>query len=143
MTLNNIKKSNKGFTIVELLIVVVVIAILAAISIVSYQGIQARSRNSAAAAAASQVVTKLEAYKAVQGAYPLTQAAMNSVNESQLENVSLGTPTAANGTSTVLVQLCSGDVVQVTAWDYNNNATGTPNVLGGATCASAAAFPAS
>ena len=32
----------RGFTIVELLIVIVVIAILAAISIVAYNGIQAR-----------------------------------------------------------------------------------------------------
>lgn len=34
----------KGFTIVELLIVIVVIAILAAISVVAYNGIQERSR---------------------------------------------------------------------------------------------------
>jgi prepilin-type N-terminal cleavage/methylation domain-containing protein len=36
--------TQKGFTIVELLIVVVVIAILAAITIVSYNGIQARAQ---------------------------------------------------------------------------------------------------
>ena len=36
----------KGFTIVELLIVIVVIAILAAITIVAYNGIQTRARNS-------------------------------------------------------------------------------------------------
>jgi len=36
---------SRGFTIVELLIVIVVIAILAAISIVAYNGIQQRSRN--------------------------------------------------------------------------------------------------
>lgn len=36
--------SNKGFTIVELLIVVVVIAILAAITIVAYNGITYRSK---------------------------------------------------------------------------------------------------
>jgi prepilin-type N-terminal cleavage/methylation domain-containing protein len=41
------KQLIKGFTIVELLIVVVVIAILAAITIVAYNGIQNRSHDSA------------------------------------------------------------------------------------------------
>ena len=50
----------KGFTIVELLIVIVVIAILAAITIVSYNGIQNRAKN-------QQVVTAVAAYyKALQ-----------------------------------------------------------------------------
>lgn len=43
-------KSLRGFTIVELLIVIVVIAILAAISVVAYNGIQDRSKNSKVAA---------------------------------------------------------------------------------------------
>lgn len=42
-------KRIKGFTIVELLIVIVVIAILAAISVVAYNGIQNRSKESVAA----------------------------------------------------------------------------------------------
>lgn len=48
------KRSQSGFTIVELLIVIVIIAILAAISIVAYNGIQQRARASAAVAALNQ-----------------------------------------------------------------------------------------
>lgn len=60
----------KGFTIVELLIVIVIIAILAAISIVAYNGIQQRSRDSAAASAASQLSTKVEAWNSMKSKYP-------------------------------------------------------------------------
>jgi len=52
----------KGFTIVELLIVIVVIAILATISIVAYNGIQIRSRNVARLQAATNIYKQLELY---------------------------------------------------------------------------------
>ncbi len=55
--------SNRGFTIVELLIVIVVIAILAAITIVAYNGIQDRAKSSSAQTAAAQAVKKIEVYK--------------------------------------------------------------------------------
>jgi len=53
----------RGFTIVELLIVIVVIAILAAITIVAYNGIQDRAKSSSAQTAAAQAVKKIEVYK--------------------------------------------------------------------------------
>ena len=58
----NLKTSQKGFTIVELLIVIVVIAILAAISIVAFTGIQQRGRDSAKASDVSNIVKALTAY---------------------------------------------------------------------------------
>lgn len=59
--------TQKGFTIVELLIVVVVIAILAAITIVSYNGISQRSRVSAVQSDLSQAAKALEAKKISDG----------------------------------------------------------------------------
>ena len=52
------KTTRKGFTIVELLIVIVVIGILAAITIVAYNGIQERARLASAQAFASQVTKR-------------------------------------------------------------------------------------
>ncbi len=52
----------RGFTIVELLIVVVVIAILAAITIVAFNGIQQRATTAALQSETSQALKKLETY---------------------------------------------------------------------------------
>ena len=64
----------KGFTIVELLIVIVVIAILAAISMAAYTNITARANNSTAAAAAKTVKDVANAYNSANAGYPTTRA---------------------------------------------------------------------
>lgn len=66
----NKKPNSRGFTIVELLIVVVVIAILAAITIVAYNGIRDRAQDSAAKSSVEQAYKKLEVYKTTNSAYP-------------------------------------------------------------------------
>lgn len=80
MTFSKLKtmKKDRGFTIVELLIVIVVIAILAAIVIVAYNGVQKRAQASTARANAEGVQKVVEAYaadtSAGNGSYPtLTQ----------------------------------------------------------------------
>ena len=67
----------KGFTIVELLIVIVVIGILAGISIVAYNGIQERAAKSSADSAISQVAKKVKMYALKNGSYPADLSALN------------------------------------------------------------------
>mgnify|MGYP000896349401 CR=1 FL=1 len=62
--------SYKGFTIVELLIVIVVIGILAAITVVAFNGIQTRSENTKTAQAIGQYVKLLSNYATTYGVYP-------------------------------------------------------------------------
>lgn len=61
----------RGFTIVELLIVVVVIAILASITTVTYNGIQMRARDSERVSDISTIQKLLEAYYIDNGTFPL------------------------------------------------------------------------
>ncbi|MGW3549240.1 type II secretion system protein [Janibacter hoylei] len=60
----------RGFTIVELLIVVVVIAILAAISIVAYRGVQERARDSQRLQDVKTISKALEMYYVDNGQFP-------------------------------------------------------------------------
>jgi len=62
----------RGFTIVELLIVIVVIAILAAITIVAYNGVQARARDSRRANDLASIKTAVLTYDAINGGVPGT-----------------------------------------------------------------------
>ena len=61
---------HRGFTIVELLIVIVVIAILASISIVAYNGIQQRARDTQRAQDMKTIAKALEMYYADNGRFP-------------------------------------------------------------------------
>lgn len=66
------REAQRGFTIVELLIVVVVIAILAAITIVGYTGITQRAEESRFFAAVDSYEKALRLYQAQYGEYPST-----------------------------------------------------------------------
>ena len=83
----------KGFTIVELLIVIVVIAILAAISVVAYNGIQDRANDSAVQSNLKDLSKKIELYKIdeTSGRYPYGSQYDAAVNGTDKMNMPITT----------------------------------------------------
>lgn len=143
MTLSKIKKmkDERGFTIVELLIVIVVIAILAAITIVAYNGIQNRARTTEAAANAKEVLNKAETFNAdattangnaTTPGYPTDSAALKAATGtaalSSKVNTLTGATAPASGTPTVIQYLpcpTTGSPktgAKVGYWDYTTSA---------------------
>jgi prepilin-type N-terminal cleavage/methylation domain-containing protein len=64
------RPTTKGFTIVELLIVIVVIGILAAITIVAYNGVTARANNSQQLTALTNYVKIISSYAVLNNGFP-------------------------------------------------------------------------
>jgi type II secretion system protein G len=73
----SLKNKSKGFTIVELLIVIVVIGILATLVIVTFTGIQQKARDSKRKTDIGAVQAALESYYSSNNTYP-TAAHLNS-----------------------------------------------------------------
>lgn len=102
------KAAAKGFTIVELLIVIVVIGILAGLVVVTYNGIQQKARDTERKTDINALHGQLEAYQAQNGKYPflaspdgINDPAFRSTNMKGLDSAALADP--KNAASQVLV----------------------------------------
>lgn len=74
----SLKNKTKGFTIVELLIVIVVIGILATLVIVTFTGIQQKARDSKRKTDINALDSHMEAFYASNGYYPTLADLQNS-----------------------------------------------------------------
>lgn len=134
----------RGFTIIELLVVIVVIAILAAISMVAYTGIQNRAKSASGKATANIVSTKASAWAVVRGTYPdLAQLRTNTLAPTSIDTPGggagpseaiLSDPTIVMGASIDAIRAEGGRVVfyepcagytgaQIQHWDYASSLT--------------------
>lgn len=71
-------KNQKGFTIVELLIVIVVIGVLVAITVVTYNGLQQRSRNTQVIVGVEAYNKALRNYHAINSSYPTSTGCLGA-----------------------------------------------------------------
>ena len=115
--INSLINKERGFTIVELLIVIVVIGILAAITIVSYTGITAQATLAKYKQDSSSIVSVAEViYNSSASAYPQTAAAFTSTTAKLPGNVAVNaTPLTAAPTS-VSNATPSGTTTLTYAW---------------------------
>ena len=87
------KKTQQGFTLIELMIVVAIIGILAAIALPAYQDYTARSQMSEAMTLASGAKTAVTEYYSSEGAFPTTNALAgiaNTIEGNYVASVSVG-----------------------------------------------------
>ena len=92
-------RDSKGFTLIELMIVVVIIGILAALAIPRFSKASDRAKEKEADGLVKQVYTLQQAYKAQNGTYATTETQLNTVGfevPGTLQNYTLNT---AYGTS--------------------------------------------
>ena len=147
----NLKTKQKGFTLVELLIVIVVIAILAAISIVAYNGIQNRAKTTSAAATAATVVKKAEAANAIASTYPAAAADFSAQSDSSFAGsgitlIATASLTSSSKPSEATYEKCTApantNLARVQTWDYGAGAKAAYNYLGGTSSTSCTTWTA-
>lgn len=97
---SRLKNNKKGFTIIELLIVIIIIAILATIGVVAYGNVQESARNSKRQSDISSLHTALEAYFTQKSQYPsateINDATFRTANFKGVPDETFKDPKGAN-----------------------------------------------
>ncbi|MES1976734.1 MAG: pilin [Pseudomonadota bacterium] len=129
----------KGFTLIELMIVVAIIGILAAVALPAYQDYTTRAKVSEIVLAASSARTSIAEYVAASGAFPATasDAAIATQSSKYVASLVYSNTSASSGLVTVTAQgdsSINGKTVQLAGTTGQNGVviwvcgpgTGTP-----------------
>lgn len=134
---------DKGFTIVELIVVIIIISVLATIAVFGYNGAQERATQAAFLKSVETYEQMLRSYRAQNGHYPPTQTYTGNVHDqgTMLTNVGdpiggrvcLGNPSSSlQATDKFPVNACwaqNSSTPLIVANDTINNALKTQNKL--------------
>ena len=130
VTLRNIKK---GFTLVELLIVIIIIAVLAAIAIPKFSSSSQRSKESSLRANLKLVRNAIDLFRADTGAYPANMAGLTTSTTSGLNTSAATCTIAATDWRGPYLQAVPVDPVSGSAMTYGTSATDVGTVKSSAT----------
>ena len=118
-----LKKTKKGFTLVELLVVIAILAVLASVSVVGYLGFTTKARNSNAMTELAQVREVLRA-ELIDGDTNYYSLSVNTTTTTKVDSASEVTKAAYEATTNPTVT--KGFTIQ-----YNSTATATTLTFGG------------
>ncbi|HYG84462.1 MAG TPA: prepilin-type N-terminal cleavage/methylation domain-containing protein [Verrucomicrobiae bacterium] len=115
----------KGFTIVELLIVIVVISILAVITMTAFNGIQASARDTERRTDIRQLAQQLEVYHSDNGFYPLfSQLSSSSWRAANMPSVKDGLVTPPGRATPGIFNVTSPTISQYGYYTVNSCVNG-------------------
>jgi type IV pilus assembly protein PilA len=101
-------KNQKGFTLIELMIVVAIIAILAAIAISQYQDYVIRSQVSEGSSLADGVKTAVGEFYNNRGHFPATNASAGLAQPSSIKGEYVSSVNIASQTTGVIIAMYNG-----------------------------------
>ena len=130
VTLRNIKK---GFTLVELLIVIIIIAVLAAIAIPKFSNSSQRSKESSLRANLKLVRNAIDLFRADTGAFPANMAGLTTSTTAGLSAAAAACTIAATDWRGPYLQAIPVDPVSGSAMTYGTAAADVGTVKSSAT----------
>ena len=130
VTLRNIKK---GFTLVELLIVIIIIAVLAAIAIPKFSSSSLRSKESSLRANLKLVRNAIDLFRADTGAFPANMAGLTTSTTAGLSAAAAACTIAATDWRGPYLQAIPVDPVSGSAMTYGTAAADVGTVKSSAT----------